>query len=582
MRPSTRTLLLLVTAPAVMANKQCDCKKLKPLAEAAVEASKLPESQPFGDRINTGTSDLRGLVDMHAHPMAHLAFGGKVLFGGPDSDSLMPAGTLMCNASAVRASGVSEALGTCYSVHGGWDAIDNGCGDEIRREVLGGVQNGIPGAPPPTAHLTPHPEGWEAFDRWPQANDVLHQVMYVDWLERAYQGGLRVMVALAVNNRTLALGVSGNPPYDDKTSGDAQIAEMKHFVGRHDFMEIAYSPDDLRRIVGDDDRLAIVLGVELDDMGNLTFDRIGTNTRLAHSTIENEIQRLHGLGVRYFFPIHTTDNLFGGSALYTPTFAVANRHQTGEFFQVICADESDGINLDFQWQSSADDLGVFVKLGYSGADQPLPSGCKAGHKNKKGLTDAGRVALDELMRLGVLIDVDHMSNRMLRDTLDHTGDYPLVSGHSSLRDPDDPESSERSLTPAEYAELGERGGLAGVGWALGAEDFADAVAAVRATGVAVALGTDANGLSPLPGARPVCFTGECVSYSDDFPRSTFGERTWDYNAHGVAHYGLMPDFMRDVAGLSQTGRDAVFEQMGAAEAFARTWERSIELSAAGP
>ena len=73
-----------------------------------------------------------------------------------------------------------------------------------------------------------------SFRDFPVWNDITHQKMYVDWLRRAYDGGLRVMVALAVNNRTLgdATAGPGDYPTDDKSSVDLQIRETKAFVGR--------------------------------------------------------------------------------------------------------------------------------------------------------------------------------------------------------------------------------------------------------------------------------------------------------------------------------------------------------------
>ena len=94
--------------------------------------------------------------------------------------------------------------------------------------------------------------------------------MWVDWIRRSYDAGQRVMVALATNNATLAAAVSGpgDGPTDDTASADLQIAEIKSFVARHnDFMEVAMTPADMRRIVAAN-KLAIVLGIEVDNIGN--------------------------------------------------------------------------------------------------------------------------------------------------------------------------------------------------------------------------------------------------------------------------------------------------------------------------
>ena len=142
------------------------------------------------------------------------------------------------------------------------------------------------------------PLGLRDFKDWPRWDDITHQKMWIDWIKRAYLGGLRVLVALALNNQTLAAAVSGpgDGPTDDKGSGDLQIQELKSFVDRHsDFMEIAYSPTDLRRIV-QNNKLGIVLGVELDAFGNFFKGKTPSLKK-----VRNELIRLHSMGVTIHF-----------------------------------------------------------------------------------------------------------------------------------------------------------------------------------------------------------------------------------------------------------------------------------------
>jgi len=59
-------------------------------------------------------------------------------------------------------------------------------------------------------------------------------------------------------------------------------------------------------------------------------------------------------------------------------------------------------------------------------------------------------------------------------------------------------------------------------------------------------------------------------------QSTTGTKTWDYNFHGVAHYGMYADFLRDVrtwgGNATNTGRQIFDEQMMyGAENFYRMW-----------
>lgn len=209
---------------------------------------------------------LRGFVDLHTHPMANVGFGGKLLYGGvdasPNGGALLPTDT-DCKHN-VRATSEQQALGHDKSTHGGWDAFSNTCGDLTREQIIHLLQFG-------QNDPSPDASGYPSFTEWPAWNDITHQKMWVEWIRRAYNGGLRVMVALAVNNRTLADLVSGpgDFPTDDKSSADLQLGEMKGFVARHpDFMEIAYSSADVYRIVASN-KLALILGIEIDHIGNL-------------------------------------------------------------------------------------------------------------------------------------------------------------------------------------------------------------------------------------------------------------------------------------------------------------------------
>jgi hypothetical protein len=210
-------------------------------------------------------------VDLHAHPLSNLGFAGKLVYGGvdwaPDGGSLLPADP-DCHPN-IPATSVAQALGHDNSTHGGWgldlDPVDlldgaplvgNSCGDTIRQQVITAVQ-AVNDANNPGSDASGYPD----FPDWPRWNDITHQAMWIDAINRTYRAGLRVMVALAVNSQTLADAVAGpgDGPDDDMSSADLQIAEIKRLVSRHDWMEVASSADDLHRIVSNG-KLAVVLG----------------------------------------------------------------------------------------------------------------------------------------------------------------------------------------------------------------------------------------------------------------------------------------------------------------------------------
>jgi Membrane dipeptidase (Peptidase family M19) len=278
--------------------------------------------------------------------------------------------------------------------------------------------------------------------------------MWVDFISRAYTGGLRVMVALATNSKTLGDLASGKGdlPTDDLSSGDFQINALKQFVSRHsDFMEVALSSSDISRIVLEN-KLAVVIGVELDNIGNLgvvtSANRVvisnvdvGANNSMINgatgcdllqtataSSLVAEVDRLYSEGVRYIFPIHLVDNAIGGTAAYPPDlFDTANLYEEGHPWNLICSTQGDGIGYTYAGGvnlivSTAEQ----IKLGFSIAVPgpiscpiTLPSGEQSGpgNVNMCGLTPAGPAAIQEMMHNGMLIDVDHMSHASAEQTI---------------------------------------------------------------------------------------------------------------------------------------------------------------------
>jgi hypothetical protein len=213
-----------------------------------------------------------GAADLHTHLMSHLSMGKKLIYGAPDSGSIVPAGTHVrgfdafapeCNPSDERAHGPEDAMGNCNAAHGGWGA-DNDCGNYIRAAVLNFAfdaefENRVPLER--NLHGDHPHDGYPNFLYWPHFSSASHQQMWVDWIKRAYQGGLRVMVTLTVNSELLGAVLSGDGPMDDKASADLQIEEIKSFVDRHkDFMELARTSEDMRRIIRSN-KMAVILGM---------------------------------------------------------------------------------------------------------------------------------------------------------------------------------------------------------------------------------------------------------------------------------------------------------------------------------
>jgi microsomal dipeptidase-like Zn-dependent dipeptidase len=546
----------------------------------------------FQAKLNNGPTTLRGFVDLHTHPMAQFAMGGKLLHGAPDVGILMPAGSIWnaagqgmsgatCNGANEPARNVEQALGTCYSSHSGHDLFKNKCGDEIRKKIIDEFENGKRTNKPHSGD--DHPPGYPAFTKWPKYNDIIHQQMWIDWIKRAKDGGLRVMVALTVNSMTLAKGLNGNQPYDDKTVGNLQTQEMKKLVEKNKaWMDIADNAADLRKIVGQD-KLAIILGSEVDDIGNFAWSK----KEPSRAEVKAEIDRLYRDGIRYIFPVHVIDNWFGGTAIYEGEFPRASKYHFGQWPTMTCATQADGITARFThgW-----DAFKSIVLGDAGGNIPVPQNCanspfRMGWKNARGLTPLGAFAIDEMMAKGMIIDIDHGSqntvNAILSQAASKPGGYPVVSGHNGLRDNNPTRNNdihENSRTAQQYKDIAARGGVAGIGFGdSNAKDWIKEVREVLAAApnLPINLGSDINGFVVMPKAEN-CGTDRCVKYDASFPMAKWerpgSTKTWNYNTDSVAHIGLFPDFLRHVE--NEGGKDIVNKLFDGAEGVADMWERA--------
>ena len=580
---------------------------------------------------------LSGWADLHTHPMSQLAFGGKLFHGAPDILSIMPGLEVPRNTGCLfdlRAGSIDQALSQDGPTHG--DPFQSKCGDLVRNslvkllEVFNSEAQQQPG----------NAEGLPSFGNWPLWNDISHQKMWWEWIRRARDGGLRVMVAFAHNNRTLGeamlQGHPGGPVSgvaDDMRSADLQVDEIRAFVSHHpDFMELALTSADLYGIV-QRNHIAVVLGVEVDNIGDLN-DKQPVSTLM----VDNELDRLYAKGVRYIFPIHVADNVFGDTAIYTDIFNVGNFRETGHFWTVGCSKPGDQVG--YKSFNFPPQLNPFIPPGVPqpprAPDCPVSSDPNqmVGHINVRtklngqpvGLTQLGEYAVKSMMKRGIIIDIDHMSNFAAERTLGIAegvpGGYPVNSGHSAIRAANTNFNAENSRTPAQLRRVACLGGMFGLGtdgakatdWAsqyVQAFSIMNGVFGTPACTNAplgpgmVSFGTDTNSLVKTPrptmagfapGSPPSPRVADIYNpgnpYNRDrstpgglgnpllpvLPMSQQGNTRWDYNLNGVAHYGMFADFVRDVRSAPAAppgGMDLVDNHlMRSADNFYRMWQKA--------
>ena len=551
-----------------------------------------------------------GWADLHAHPFAYEGFGGNgsVFYGKAYGSQ-------------------EEALPHCDAQHG-IGGINDLIGMVMHRQYT------IARHADQLGHKT---DGSPQFSGWPRWDDVTHQSMHEDWLKRAVDGGMRLMVALAVNNEwmcatakgvdmtvaNLAIGAAfatGGPPAaigaavsiigtqialtqlvflggkvpeecKDMPSVSRQINEAYNMQNSIDarnggtgqgWFRIVKNPEEAIEVMRQG-KLAVVLGIEVDNLFGCY-----QNGSCTKAWVRSQLDHYFALGVRHIFPIHFYDNAFGGSS--NSNFLITNQFKN-PMQKIICP--------------------AFTSYSYDNNQ------C-----NALGLTDLGNFLINELALRGMIIDTDHMSTRAFKDALDilEPMNYPAVSGHSGFNEinrGDSNHEGNRNLNEVQrimnsngmVSIIPHQGNLdqiltsSHIAHTCGnsSETVAQAYlyAIQRMPGQPVGLGTDFNGFAGAPGPRfgeDACPGGFAPGFKAkqrlNYPftistklgtvsldRGSFGQRTYDFNIDGLAHIGLVPDMIADwqALGMSSTELEPLFDS---AAGYVRVWNRA-RISAQG-
>ncbi len=532
-------------------------------------------------------TDVWGYADLHCHPMAHLAFGGKqrnkrLFWGEPTGPA-------------------DQALACCGASHSIWRTFMPFLVEDDHGE-----------------------DGHPKFDDWPTASTMLHQQMYWEWMQRAHASGLRLICALAVNNEYMPHLFHGgfHAKNSDRAAIGAQLAGLARMVEEHEsWMEIALSPADARRIITAG-KLAVVLGVEVDTIGGWRRPE-DTTDRAVRALVDD----LFAHGVRTMTPIHLANNALGGCACSRDAFNILNHwlHRNvanapnGGYWEVDPrADRSELRGVEFVLGRDSEDK----RLRNAYTDKFPPYARQDGHINRLGLSPIGSAFIRRMMQHGMMLDIDHMSQHT-RDSVLGLAEqllYPVVSSHSGFRELGIRRAqaqnenmrgvkNEIMLERECVGRIRQLGGIVAPATRIGpiasyahpnlpafattsqqdtSHSWAHAyLYAVEMMGEAggIAVGTDFNGLAQQPrgrfaGVQPIG-PAKRVQYGVDQMVQTTqllaqsaspGNRRYDYNRDGLAHYGLLPDFVRDVA-LQYGSEDPLVPFFRSAQRYIETWER---------
>lgn len=584
-----------------------------------------------GETFKGKTADGRvlGMADVHVHTSSSSFLGGAL------------------TGKVFHKFGALQAMPNCQAQHG-----PQGSKDFVGTAFVGDTDG----------HNT---DGWPTFSEWPTHSSLSHRAIYWKWIERAWKGGLRIMVNDVVENATLCelqREASGTPALDcnEMNSARRQVGTMyalqdyidAQYGGRgKGFLQIVLTPAEARRQV-EAGKLATVLGIEISNLFNCQlkynplrtqepFEETGTGATensygcsMAETGAANEVLTqildMKSLGARQIITIHEFDNAFGGNGIFddlilnagnrensggipfgSPSgpFTPTGESPTGEFWTTYDCPEEDvtpGFS-GYLWGGSGG-----AKMTNSGPPPPLcpfvgqggrPGGTTACYPaknqcNARWLTPIGLYTYKKLMEQAIIFDIDHLEYEIKSQALElaeaQDPVYPFVSTHGTFG----------GTSNDQAARILKNGGLLypSIGSTRGfLQDMEEtrslSTVAGNSHSFAFGFGTDTDGLSGQMGPRSTIEAGKELTYPfvlfkgapfDSLPdfasvapvtfqqpeeRNAAGAgRTWNEDQDGNAHYGMMSDFVREMA------IEATPQQMrtlfNAAEVYIQTWERT--------
>lgn len=542
-----------------------------------------------------------GFVETHSHLFTNLAFGGGGTFHGAPFHPL----------------GVEHALPDCDLVHG----------TEGRKDLMGAGFGGgdiaallpalVTGELSEKNHDT---QGYPVFTQWPAApSSSTHQVQYYKWLERAYLSGLRLLVQHATTNQflcELVVGVGAQPERhdcNDMINVDI-ILDATHAMERYidaqsggpgeGWFRIVYSPEEAREEIKAGN-LAIVLGIETSVLFDCFLVPYGDFTKCTEADVVSKLDEYYGKGVRVLFPVHKYDNGFSAGDGHRGIIDIGNFGHTGHYNNYIeCPSELltfpggfDRGGLPFaalnqpreiydsqppiDFSGLADNV-VGSLLPYVGL---LTGGSLPGeYCQNHGLTNLGEFLMQEMMKRGIIIEVDHMPRKSYKRAYELLveNDYPAMGTHGRNNN----------------GLLYELGGMskANLGRcrnpnqsATMDDGYQARIQLMRDKGAfpAEGFGFDLNGFAGAPGPRFGENSG-CSNQTDEgitYPFTSYagdvtlqapviGDRVLDFNTEGMVHLGLVAEVIEDVRrdGVTDEELEPLFKS---AEGYLRVWEKSV-------
>ena len=568
--------------------------------ELSLDAEGAPGRTTFDD------GDVYGLVDAHSHIFTNFGFAGSLFHGSP-----------------FHPLGVEHALPDCAIHHGEMGrkdffgyAFDNGGNGDALTSVLTDL---IRGELSDDNHAT---AGYPDFTEWPNARKrSTHQVQYYKWLERAWLGGLRLVVQHATTNEVIcdiSVGadlVPGRYACTDMVGVDRQIdatyaleryVDAQHGGPGKGWFRVVTSPAQAREVIGQG-KMAVVLGIETSNLFDCLVSPRPDRPACDLDDVRAKLDAYHDRGVRVLFPVHKYDNAFTPGDGHDGFIELGNVINSGHYTNMT----QDCPDLPTVFDNGPVSFGGFLQprddyqsdppLDFSGLkDDPiatlLPYVARITQGPIEGdwcqnaaMTDLGVALIEEMMRRGMIIELDHLPRKSYAQVFAmlEAADYPAVGTHNN-----DNDGKLYDIGGISFREPGrchdpEAPGLSWQGYNARLQAMVDA-------GLHPSLGFafDLNGFAGAPGPRfgddarcgapqqdPITYPFTSYDGAVTFTEPKAGNRTFDFNTEGMTTIGLLPELIEDFRkdAVDPDDLDALFRS---AEGYLRMWERTEARGAA--
>ena len=541
---------------------------------------------------------LWGFADAHEHSGANHGFGGKIFHG-----------------ASFHKLGIEHALADCEKHHG-----ENGSKDLMSVTYKSGSGNVAPdsfgadlynhlikGEPD---HLT---DGYPKLSEWNVHEAPTHQSLYYKWIERAYLGGMRVMVEYMESTevvceayKTLLPGDSESKSCNEMEHVDHQLIKVRELQDYVDaqyggpgkgWFRIVYSPEEAREVVRAG-KLAVILGIEIENPFNCFVDEREGFKTCDDALVRERLNSYYDKGVRALFPSHKFVNAFSSGDGNAGILELGDYLNTGQWRDYVSCEEVPG-KYWMKAHGEGEQTSIFSKLaGIPGiktlnellsdskdpAKQALPVYPEAAsHCQRTGFTPLGMSLIEEMMSLGMIIDLGHTPKASLNDIIPVLVDnnYPAVHTHGgdqtavNLIDG----LASRGLGSACRDEEGGSGLLASFN---SINEQVDPETGLPRKGLSYDFNGFASYNRPRFGELSRCvqeqedpLTYPFTSFGGDivFEKLQTGEQVFDFNQFGLANIGLYPDLIEEArrGGASEESMNSLFKT---AEAYIRIWERA--------